>query len=89
MIYPNHLLFGRQLLFSSNTKSTVVRNITVLSGTTRKIKRIINHFLDRWRHGYVVNLRETQQTSKLNINYLKINVDDVVKVFMKRCPDMF
>ena len=32
----NHLLFGRQLLYSSNTASTVVRNLTVLSSTTDK-----------------------------------------------------
>ena len=30
---PNHLLFGRQLLYSSDTTSTVVRNLTVLSST--------------------------------------------------------
>ena len=34
----NHLLFGRQLLYSSNTKSI------------DKINRISNHFWDRWRH---------------------------------------
>ena len=43
----NHLLFGRQLLHSSNTTSTVVRNLTVLSSTTDKINCISNHFLDR------------------------------------------
>ena len=42
---PNHLLFGRQLLYSSNTTSTVVRNLTVLSSTADKINRISNHFL--------------------------------------------
>ena len=78
---PNHLLFGRQLLYSSNTTSTVVRNLTVLSSTTDKINRISNHFWDRWRHEYVVNLRETQRISKLNINSLKVNVNDVVLVF--------
>ena len=41
---PNHLLFGRQLLYSSNTKSTVVRNLTVPSSTTDKTNRISNHF---------------------------------------------
>ena len=46
----NHLLFGRQLLYYSNTTSTVVRNLTVLSSTTDKINRISNHFWDRWRH---------------------------------------
>ena len=40
----NHLLFGRQLLCYSNTTSTVVRNLTVLSSTTDKINRISNHF---------------------------------------------
>ena len=30
----NHLLFGKQLLYYSNTTSTVVRNLTVLSSTT-------------------------------------------------------
>ena len=62
----NHLLFDRQLLYYSNTKSTVVRNLTVFSSTTYKINRISNHFWDRWRHEYKVNLRETQRTSKLN-----------------------
>ena len=46
----NHFLFGRQLLYSSNITSTVVRNLTVLSSTTDKINRISNHFWDRWRH---------------------------------------
>ena len=51
---PNHLLFGRQLLYSSNTTSTAVRNLTVLSSTTDNINRISNHVLDRWRHEYIL-----------------------------------
>ena len=86
---PNYLLFDRQLLYSSNITSTVVRNLTVLSSTTDKINRISNHFWDRWRHEYVVNLRETQQTSKLNINSLKINVNDIVLVFYEKVPRHF
>ena len=31
---PNHLLFRRQLLYSSNTTSTAVGNLTVFSSTT-------------------------------------------------------
>ena len=42
----NNLLFARQLLYSSNITSTVVRNLTVRSNTTDNIKRISNHFLD-------------------------------------------
>ena len=58
---PNHLLSGRQLLYYSNTTSTVVRNLTVLSSTTDKTNRISNYFWDRWRHEFVVKLRETQK----------------------------
>ena len=53
--------------YSSNTISTVAVNLTVLSSTTDKINQISNHFWDRWRHEYVVNLRETQRILKLNI----------------------
>ena len=60
---PNYLLFGRQLLLSSNTTSTVAANLTVLSSTTDRIIRISYHFWDRWRHEYAVNLSETQRIS--------------------------
>ena len=33
---------------------------------------------------YVVNLRETQRISKLNINSLKVNVNDIVLVFYEK-----
>ena len=62
---PNHLLSAGQLLCCSNTTSTVVRNLTVLSSTTDKITCITNHFWDWWRHEYLVNLRETQIKYKL------------------------
>ena len=41
------------------------------------------------RYGYVVNLRETERTSKLNINSLKINVNDIVLVFYEKVPRHF
>ena len=69
---PNHLLFGRQLLCYSKITSAVIWNLTILSSTTDKINRFSNHFWDRWRHEYVVNLRETQRASKLNINSQKL-----------------
>ena len=69
---PNHLLLGRQLLCYSNTTSSLVRNLTVLSSTAHKINCIINHFWHRWRHEYVVNLCETQRASKLKKNSQKL-----------------
>ena len=83
------MLFGRQLLYSSKITSTVVNNLTVLSSATDKINRISNNFWDRWRHGYVVNLRKTQRTSKLNINSRKNNVNDIVLVFYEKVPRHF
>ena len=83
---PNHLLFGRRLLCYSNTTSTVVRTLTILSSTTDKINCISNHFWHGWRHEYVVNLRDTQRASKLNINSQKIIL---CQFMMNRCPDTF
>ena len=36
-----------------------------------------------------MNLRETQRTSKLNTDSLKINLNDIVLVFVKKGPDTF
>ena len=72
------MLFGRQLLDSSNTTSNVVRNLTVLSSTTDRTNRVC-----------VVKLRVTQRTSKLNINSSKINVNDIVLVNDEKAPKRF
>ena len=72
-----------------HTSITIVKNLTVLSSTTDKINCMSNHFLDRWRREYVVNLRETQRTSKLNIDSLKINVNDIVLVIYEKVPRHF
>ena len=76
---PNHLLSARQLLCCSNTTLTVVRNLTVLSSTTDKINRITNHFWNRWRHEYVVNLRETEIKCKLKKNYVVLVYDEKMR----------
>ena len=51
--------------------AVICNYVSVLSRTTDKINRISNHVCDRWRHYHVLNLRETQQTSKLNIKSWK------------------
>ena len=38
---------------------------------------------------YVVNVRETQRTSKLNINSQKINVNNIILVFSEKVPKRF
>ena len=74
-VYPSTIetfLTPNNLLFIILLATTVVRNLTVFSSTTDKVNRISNHFWDRWRHEYVVNLRETQRTPKLYKNSPKI-----------------
>ena len=77
------------MLFGRITTSTVVRNLTGVSSTTDKINRISNHFWDKWKYVYAVNLRETQRTSKLNINSPRINVNDFVLVYYEKAPRHF
>ena len=48
-----------------------------------------NHFLDKWRHEYLVNLHETQWAAKSNINSLKINVNDIVLVLYEKVARHF
>ena len=68
----NYLLFSRQLE-SSNATSTEDANLTVLSAFTDKINRISNYFWNIWKRKYVVNLCETQGTTKLEIKRGKGN----------------
>ena len=75
--------------YSPNTRSTVVRNLTVLSSSTYKKNHISNHFWDKSRYEDVVNLCEIQQISKLNINSLKINVNDNVVVYDEKVSGHF
>ena len=82
---PNHLLFHRQLLYSSNTTSTLIRNLPIISSTTHKINHISNHFLNRWRHEFMWDTRNI----KLNIDSLKINANDIVLVFSEKVPRHF
>ena len=55
--------------------------------TTGKINHISNHFGIGGE--YDVNLRETQPTSKLNINSSKINFNDIVLVYDKKVSRHF
>ena len=47
-----------------NTQLSVICQAVIIfynTTSTDKINRISSHFWDRWRHDYVVNLRETQR----------------------------
>ena len=60
---PNHLLFGRTLLLPNpSTIDLSFLNPNPIIKPT-KLQNIINHFWDRWRKEYLVNLREHQKIS--------------------------
>ena len=69
----------------SNTTSTIVRNLIVLSSTTDKISHISNHFWHRWRHEYVVNLCKT---TSIKIKY-KLPKNYAVLVYDEKVPKHF
>ena len=82
---PNHMLFRRQLLCYPNTKSTLIRNLTVLSSSTDKINSFSYHFWPRCKHEYVVNLHETNG----NQNWILTPKNYVVVVYDENVPRHF
>ena len=76
----NHLLFGRQLLYYSNTASAVVRNLTVLSSTA-KIKSSSNFGIgETW-----ICSKFTWDTTNMKIRY-KLPKNYVVLVYDEKVP---
>ena len=63
---PNHVLFGRTLTSTSDWNTPIQFRIQNITAQSKKVNRIINHFLDRWYKEYVVNLRETHKQNSLN-----------------------
>lgn len=61
---PNHLLFGRNLQYTSNDKSPI--DIQFDETSADRVTTTIQHFWERWRREYVVNLRETQKLTVQN-----------------------
>ena len=51
-----------------------------------KINNIENHFRDRWKKEYLVNLREDQKIKHPNKYQQIVNVKDIVKVQEDKIP---
>ena len=79
---PNHLLYGRTLnnsnLLSASTTQEIIH--------PKKLESLINHFWERWKKEYVVNLREHQKIMSPNENRCKIELNDVVIVEEELVP---
>jgi len=81
---PNHLLYGRNLPYQSEGSSPVVTNFDKHSIT--KITNILNHFWDRWRHEYVVNLRESHKSIKQHMHQPSPSIGDIVIIHENKLP---
>ena len=77
---PNRMLFGRslKLLDPDQGGNEVI--------PSKKLHNIINHFWDRWRKEYLVNLRECQKVQMKDDNKQVISVGDVVLVEENKVP---
>ena len=77
-LMPNHLLFRLSLLLPnpSTTDLSYPNPNPIIKPT--KLQNIINHFWDRWRKEYLVNLREHHKINTYKKNRLAIQLNDVV-----------
>ena len=83
---PNNLLFGRNLKQNSIHTSPVSYHPWDITEHNDNINAILDHFWDRWRWEYVVNLRETHRPLKSRWNLPKIKQGDIVLVHEEKIP---
>ena len=74
---PNHLLYGRKLTFTAS-KPAIPTPFT--RPESDQVVKVIQHFWERWRHEYVVNLREYYKLESRNDRPPSIKIGDVVLI---------
>ena len=79
---PNHMFYGRALTLCDPETRPDVSKMLLPS----KINNIENHFRDRWKKEYLVNLREDQKIKHPNKYQQIVNVKDIVKVQEDKIP---
>ena len=62
------MLFIRNLKLFDQEQFEISYEPVNINATSNKISNIANHFWERWRKEYLVNLRESQRISSLNHN---------------------
>ena len=80
-ITPNHLLFGRTLLFSNPEPEPGITRSFSFKLYSSKILNTINYFWDRLRKEYVTSLWEYQKIVQPNDNLPRINIGDIMIVY--------
>lgn len=83
---PNHMLFGRRLNLSSNSTTLKSHEELNLAHHSTKISQIIEHFWNRWRKEYVVNLRDSHRSLHNSKDNPQIKLNDVVLIHEEKVP---
>ena len=74
---PNNLVFARFLNHTSSNDRSINDKVFV-EGEIQKLSRLMEHFWDRWRKEYVVNLREYHSTKQKVSSNPMIKLKDLV-----------
>ena len=78
LLTPNHLVFARTLNHNSCNDRSI--NKVFFEGEIHTLCRLIEHFWDRWRKEYTVNLRVYHSTKQKVSSNLMIKLKDLVLV---------
>ena len=81
---PYHLLYGRRL----NSVVSLSNNLRGVANNRKEhVKQVINHFWNRWRNEYILELREHYKKKSRNHNKdLNINIGDIILVVDEKQP---
>lgn len=83
---PNHLLFGRHLRMFNPEPFEISYHPADVNVLSRKLNNILEHFWQRSKKEYLVNLREQQRHKMPNRNQSVIEKNDVVIVQEEKQP---
>ena len=89
---PSHLICGRRLEQLPDLKvpdGNEELNPNVLDKRQKYLSSLLRHWWDRWKHEYLVNLRESHNLSSTKCGEPQIKQGDVVTVHQDKVPRGF
>ena len=87
---PYQLVYGRRLANTPN--SAHFESVSTCSSLTRRAKnyrRILEHFVNRWRREYLLSLRERSRVNAKRKNIATIAVGDIVVMMNEKTKQQF
>ena len=93
---PSHLMIGRRVMslpdhLSYTDEDPLEAEITPahLSKRTKHLEKTLNHFWERWRKEYLLELRNSHRHAKGDPNPVPISVGDIVVIYREDKPRGF